>query len=71
MTDCTLAPQSAAPLKPGDLVTEAEAAAILGAARHTLQNWRASRKGPPFRKVGQRLVRYHVADLAAFAARAA
>jgi hypothetical protein len=33
-----------------------------------LRNWRALRKGPRVRKIGQRLVRYHRADLAAFIA---
>lgn len=53
-------------LKPGDLVDEREAAAILGAQVQTLRNWRWRGEGPRFRKVGQRLVRYHRADLAAF-----
>jgi hypothetical protein len=51
---------------PGDLVDENEAAAILHAAVRTLRNWRALRKGPRYRKIGQRLVRYHRADLEAF-----
>lgn len=53
-------------LQPGDLVDEREAAAILDAEVRTLRNWRALGKGPRFRKVGQRMVRYHRADLAAF-----
>jgi hypothetical protein len=57
-----------AQLRPGDLVDEREAAAILAAEVRTLRNWRALGKGPRFRKVGQRLVRYHRADLAAFIA---
>jgi hypothetical protein len=59
-------PQSAAVLSPGDLVDEYEAAAILGASVQTLRNWRWARKGPRVRKIGERLVRYHRADLAAF-----
>jgi len=55
-------------LQPGDLVDEREAAAILNAEVRTLRNWRALGKGPRFRKVGQRMVRYHRADLAAFIA---
>lgn len=51
---------------PGDLVDENQAAAILGASVQTLRNWRWADKGPRYRKVGQRLVRYHRADLAAF-----
>ena len=57
-----------APLQPGDLIDEREAAAILHAEVRTLRNWRALGKGPRFRKVGQRMVRYHRADLAAFIA---
>lgn len=59
-------PHTAAKLSPGDLVDEREAAAILGAQVQTLRNWRWRNTGPRWRKVGQRLVRYHVADLAAF-----
>lgn len=55
-----------APLLPGDLLTETEAAAILGAQVQTLRNWRWKGIGPRARKIGQRLVRYHRADLAAF-----
>jgi hypothetical protein len=51
---------------PGDLVDEREAAAILSTAVRTLRNWRALRKGPRYRKIGARLVRYHRADLAEF-----
>ena len=59
-------PQSITKLEPGDLVTECEAAASLGVAVRTLRNWRALRKGPRYRKIGARLVRYHRADLAEF-----
>lgn len=58
--------QLGAKLEPGDLVDEREAAAILSTAVRTLRNWRALRKGPRYRKIGARLVRYHVADLAEF-----
>ncbi|MBS0589508.1 MAG: helix-turn-helix domain-containing protein [Proteobacteria bacterium] len=61
-----LAPPNAAPLQPGDLVDETEAAAILGVQVQTLRNWRWKRIGVRSRKIGQRLVRYHRADLAAF-----
>ena len=57
---------SAAPLQPGDLVDEREAAAILGTAVRTLRNWRTLRKGPRFCRIGQRMIRYCRADLAAF-----
>lgn len=62
----TLAPAPAVPLQPGDLVDETRAAETLGVSAKTLQNWRALRKGPRYRKIGARLVRYHVADLAEF-----
>lgn len=62
----TLPPLVAAKLEPGDLVDDKEAAAILGATVQTLRNWRWKGEGPRWRKVGQRLVRYHRADLAAF-----
>jgi predicted DNA-binding transcriptional regulator AlpA len=61
-----LEPHNATPLQPGDLVDEREAAAILHASVQTLRNWRWRGEGPRVRKVGQRLVRYHRADLAAF-----
>lgn len=59
-------PQPIAKLEPGDLIDEREAAASLCIAVRTLRNWRALRKGPRYRKIGARLVRYHVADLADF-----
>jgi len=59
------APQ-AVPLQPGDLVTEREAAAILGVQRKTLQNWRTLRKGPRAKKIGAKIIRYNRADLLAF-----
>ena len=55
-------------LQIGDLVPESEAAALLRVAVRTLRNWRALRTGPRYRKIGLRLVRYHLADLAAFIA---
>lgn len=61
-----LAPAPAAKLEPGDLVDETRAAETLGVSAKTLQNWRALRKGPRYRKIGARLVRYHVDDLAEF-----
>lgn len=57
----------AQPLQPGDLVDEREASAILGIAIGTLRNWRALGKGPKYRKVGQRAVRYLRRDLEVFA----
>lgn len=59
-------PPAAAKLEPGDLVDEREAAAILGCAVQSLRNWRWRRTGPKWVRVGQRLVRYNRASLAAF-----
>jgi hypothetical protein len=67
-SDNPLAPHDSARLSPGDLVTEREAAAILGCAIQTLRNWRWRGTGPRTRKVGARLVRYDRRDLAAFIA---
>lgn len=66
-----LAPVVTTPLNPGDLVDERETAAILNVEVGTLRNWRSLGKGPRYRKIGGRLVRYHRADLAAFAEGAA
>ena len=66
MSTNPLAPQPAAKLEPGDLIDEHEAAAILSTAVRTLRNWRALRKGPRYRKIGARMVRYYRADLAEF-----
>jgi hypothetical protein len=59
-------PHVAAKLQPGDLVTETEAAAILGCAVQTLRNFRWRGLPPRFHKIGQRMVRYKRTDLAAF-----
>lgn len=50
-------------LQPGDLINDREAARLLGVPVQTLRNWRHEGKGPPYRKVGQRIVRYHRAEL--------
>jgi predicted DNA-binding transcriptional regulator AlpA len=60
--------RSAAPLQPGDLVDEHEAAGILGLRVSTIRNWRAEGRGPRFRKIGLRAVRYLRADLESFVA---
>ena len=52
--------------KPGDLLTETEAAEIYKLAVTTLRNWRALKQGPRFVKIGARCVRYRRADLADF-----
>ncbi|WP_426699658.1 helix-turn-helix transcriptional regulator [Rhodanobacter sp. Col0626] len=61
-----LAPSTAPALQPGDLVDERKTAVILDVEVGTLRNWRAQGKGPRFRKIGERMVRYHITDLAAF-----
>lgn len=68
MTRNTPTPALASTCDPGDLLTESEAAEALHIAVRTLRNWRirGTGKGPRFRKIGQRLVRYHRADLLAF-----
>lgn len=62
----TAPPPTTATLQPGDLLTEREAAAILGVQVATLSNWRWHRTGPRFVKIGKRCVRYPRADLEAF-----
>lgn len=47
------------------LDTEA-AAAYLGSTAGTLKNWRATGRGPRYRIVQDRLIRYHRDDLDAF-----
>jgi hypothetical protein len=66
----TVTPAPTAPLpKPGDYVSTDEAARILGVSRQTMCNWRwRGDCGPRFHKIGARLIRYHRADLASFAA---
>lgn len=69
MQPVTLAPHDAALLpNPGDYVSTGEAARILGVSEKTLANWRWRGLGPKASRIGQRLVRYHRADLASFAA---
>ncbi|TAM99929.1 MAG: DNA-binding protein [Rhodanobacteraceae bacterium] len=53
---------------PGDYVDTREAARILGVSEKSMTNWRWRGEGPRYRRIGARLVRYHRADLAAFAA---
>ena len=53
----------------GDLITEREAAEILGISPHTLENWRWNGIGPNFCRVGARMVRYRRTDLADFVQR--
>jgi hypothetical protein len=41
-----------------ELANEAEVAKFLNTAQRTLANWRSEGKGPPFVKLGARMVRY-------------
>ncbi len=45
------------------LLTETEAAKLLGFSSRTLQSWRGSGGGPPFIKISDRCVRYTEDDL--------
>ena len=47
------------------LLTEKDAASMLGLASVTLRRWRWAGQGPRFRKIGG-AVRYHPDDLTAF-----
>lgn len=52
------------------LIDQTQAARVLGLKNpRTLAAWRLRRCGPPFRRVGKRLVRYCLEDLLAWAAR--
>lgn len=50
-------------MEPQELLTPKEASAHLSVSEKTLERWRAERTGPPFHKLGPRLVRYAVADV--------
>jgi excisionase family DNA binding protein len=49
-----------------ELLTTAEAAKYLRISIDTLKNWRRRKTGPPFKRVGDRLVAYRKADLDAW-----
>ena len=52
------------------LLDQVQAAHELGMKNpRTLAAWRLRRCGPPYRKLGKRLVRYNLAELHAWAAR--
>ena len=53
-------------LRPGDLLSDREVSALLGISTVTLCNWRSTGKGPRYRKIGKRVVRYLRADVEAF-----
>lgn len=57
---------TASSILPGDLLTDREVSALLGISTVTLCNWRVTGKGPRYRKIGQRAVRYLRADVEAF-----
>ena len=48
------------------LITEREAAELLVVSVKTIRNWRLSGYGPPYCKVGRRLVRYRLSDVKAW-----
>lgn len=52
-------------LSPSDLLTEREAAKIIGSTPGTLSVWRHFGRGPAHLKIG-RSVRYHKQDLLSF-----
>lgn len=45
------------------LLTVEEVAERTGLSVHTLNQWRSQEKGPPYLKIGGKLVRYRKADL--------
>lgn len=49
-----------------ELLSTPEAARHLGIAEQTLRGWRAEGRGPPYVKIGSKLVRYRAADLEAW-----
>ena len=50
------------------LLDEQALASLLGLSVSTLRNWRVTRRGPPFVKLGARAVRYRQGDVEAFIA---
>ena len=48
------------------LLDQSAAAEILGVKESCLEQWRCRRQGPPFLKIGKKLVRYRAAELAAW-----
>lgn len=49
------------------LLDTSDAAEVLGISPRTLEDWRWRGGGPPFFKLGRRMVRYRPEDLMAFA----
>ena len=48
------------------LLKTAEAAKRLGVAKRTMEDWRVDKIGPPYVRVGRRLIRYRASDLAEY-----
>lgn len=51
-----------------NLLAEREVAARLALSLSTLRNWRVSKRGPAYLKIGKRAVRYRLEDLEKFIA---
>ena len=50
-------------LDPDALLTEQQAAALLGVTSRALQKWRSKGSGPPFVRISCRCIRYRRRDL--------
>ena len=50
-----------------ELLTPAEAARLLRVSKATLATWRTQARGPKYRKLGERMVRYTAEDVLAWA----
>ncbi len=63
-------PRPAADVSRGSprLLTPKEAAHFLGVPEGTLAQWRSQRRGPPYVKLEERLVRYRQSDLEGYIA---
>jgi hypothetical protein len=61
---------AANPLEIGTLLDTAGAARLLGVSRGLLQQWRLRNQGPPYLRLENETIRYHVADLQVYAASA-
>jgi hypothetical protein len=55
--------QTNASLQPEELITQTEAARVLGIEPRTLESWRLKRIGPRFISYSKRCVRYRLSDL--------
>ena len=56
------------PTFPFQLLSETEAARVLGVSPRTLQKWRNKKRGPEFVQISTRCVRYSLASLQAWTA---